>query len=84
MNRNEGAGRGLNGLVTAEQAVADPEGVQAATGAQAGAQGLEAARRLAVTFQTRIDNARHWARRNLPTDQRDELLRVLRGDTTSH
>jgi hypothetical protein len=45
---------------------------------------LDQARRLAVTLQIRIDEARHWARRYLPADQRDALLRVLRGDTTSH
>ncbi|MFJ5785375.1 hypothetical protein [Streptomyces hydrogenans] len=43
---------------------------------------LDTARRLAVTFQTRIDAARDWARRNLPADQQTELLRVLRGDTS--
>lgn len=39
------------------------------------------ARRLAVTLQIRIDEARHWARHNLTADQRDALLHVLRGDT---
>jgi hypothetical protein len=42
----------------------------------------EADRRNAINFQTRLDAARDWARRNLPQDQQTDLLRVLRGDTT--
>ncbi|MFG3488514.1 hypothetical protein [Streptomyces sp. NPDC047972] len=38
--------------------------------------------RFAITFQTRIDDARDWGRRNLDTDQQEQLLRVLRGDSS--
>ncbi|MFD5675578.1 hypothetical protein [Streptomyces sp. NPDC127040] len=34
----------------------------------------------AATFQTRLDDAREWARRNLPADQAERLYAVLRGD----
>ncbi|KAA6216430.1 hypothetical protein CP979_05325 [Streptomyces filamentosus] len=64
----------------AEEAVGEG---QAPRRPQGGAQGLEVAQRLAVTFQTRIDAARDWARRNLPAEQRDALLHVLRGDATA-
>jgi hypothetical protein len=41
---------------------------------------LEASQRRAITLQTRIDNARDWARRNVTTDQQAGLLAALRGD----
>ncbi|MER6488774.1 hypothetical protein ABT264_35160 [Streptomyces virginiae] len=40
----------------------------------------ETARQRAVLLQTRIDNARDWARRNLTDQQHAGLLGVLRGD----
>ncbi|KOU17044.1 hypothetical protein [Streptomyces sp. WM6349] len=40
----------------------------------------ETARQRAVLLQTRIDNARDWARRNLDGEQQAGLLGVLRGD----
>ncbi|GHF76884.1 hypothetical protein ACFFSH_40490 [Streptomyces filamentosus] len=84
MNPNKAAGEGLSGRVSAEQgAEAVGEG-RVAPGPQKGTQSLETAQRLAVTFQTRIDAARDWARHNLPANQRDALLRVLRGNTTSN
>ncbi|MFE6785155.1 hypothetical protein ACFVFF_23150 [Streptomyces sp. NPDC057680] len=43
----------------------------------------ETSRRLAITFQTRIDDARDWARGNLDTGQQEQLLRVLRGDPSA-
>ncbi|MFD5676145.1 hypothetical protein [Streptomyces sp. NPDC127040] len=36
--------------------------------------------RHAATFQTRLGDAREWARRNLPADQAERLYAVLRGD----
>jgi hypothetical protein len=41
---------------------------------------LDTARRNAITFQTRLDAARAWARRNLTAEQQTGLLGVLRGD----
>ncbi|GHG15302.1 hypothetical protein ACFFSH_40420 [Streptomyces filamentosus] len=83
MNPNKAAGEGLSGRVSAEQGTEVVGEGRVAPGPQKGTQSLEVVQRLAVTFQTRLDAARDWARRNLPADQRDALLRVLRGDATA-
>ncbi|MFJ7269385.1 hypothetical protein ACIQV3_22535 [Streptomyces sp. NPDC099050] len=40
---------------------------------------LHTARQRAVTFQHRLDDARIWARTNLPADQQYDLLAILGG-----
>lgn len=41
---------------------------------------LYQARQQAIRFQTRLDEVRNWARRNLPVSQQERLAEVLRGD----
>ncbi|MFG2748053.1 hypothetical protein [Streptomyces xanthophaeus] len=61
-------------------AVRDDELTAAKARADQAEAGLEAVRQRAARFARRIDYARDWARRNLPADQQERLLKVLRGD----